>query len=61
MPADIAHRYWLSEYDLAVGLAKGQVKAKGPVSKILKLVHHGTTVPRRTASWSTSTEGGPGK
>ena len=38
MPADIAHRYWLGEYNLAVGLAKGQVKAKGPVSKILKLV-----------------------
>ena len=38
MPADIAHRYWLGEYNLAVGLAKGQVKAKGPVNKILKLV-----------------------
>jgi hypothetical protein len=38
MPADIAHRYWLGEYNLAVGLAKGQVKAKGPVNKILRLV-----------------------
>jgi hypothetical protein len=38
MPADIAHRYWRGEYNLAVGLAKGQVKAKGPVNKILKLV-----------------------
>ena len=38
MPADIAHKYWLGEYNLAVGLAKGQVKAKGPVNKILKLV-----------------------
>ena len=38
MPADIAHRYWLGEYNLAVGLAKGQVKARGPVNKILKLV-----------------------
>ena len=27
-----------AEYNLAVGLAKGQVKAKGPVNKILKLV-----------------------
>ncbi|MCU1449737.1 MAG: hypothetical protein JWP02_1907, partial [Acidimicrobiales bacterium] len=26
------------KYNLAVGLAKGEVKAKGPVSKILKLV-----------------------
>ena len=38
MPADIAHKYWRGEYNLAVGLAKGQVKAKGPVNKILKLV-----------------------
>jgi putative sterol carrier protein len=38
MPADIAHRYWRGEYNFAVGLAKGQVKAKGPISKILKLV-----------------------
>src|ERR1700757_2062447 len=38
MPADIADKYWRGEYNLAVGLAKGQVKAKGPVNKILKLV-----------------------
>jgi putative sterol carrier protein len=38
MPADIAHRYWRGEYNFAVGLAKGQVKAKGPINKILKLV-----------------------
>lgn len=38
MPADIADRYWRGEYNLAVGLARGQVKAKGPVNKILKLV-----------------------
>jgi hypothetical protein len=38
MPADIAHSYWRGEYNLAVGLAKGAVKAKGPVNKILKLV-----------------------
>lgn len=38
MPADVADQYWRGEYNLAVGLAKGQVKAKGPVNKILKLV-----------------------
>ena len=38
MPADLADKYWRGEYNLAVGLAKGQVKAKGPVNKILKLV-----------------------
>jgi putative sterol carrier protein len=38
MPADIGDKFWRGEYNLAVGLAKGQVKAKGPVAKILKLV-----------------------
>jgi len=38
MPADIAHKFWRGEYNLAIGLAKGAVKAKGPVNKILKLV-----------------------
>jgi hypothetical protein len=38
MRADIADQFWRGEYNLAVGLAKGQVKAKGPVNKILKLV-----------------------
>ncbi len=38
MRADDAHAFWRGEYNLAVGLARGQAKAKGPVSKILKLV-----------------------
>jgi hypothetical protein len=38
MPGDIAHLYWRGEYDLAVGLAEGQVEVRGPISKILKLV-----------------------
>lgn len=38
MSADTADQYWRGEYNLAVGLAKGQVKSKGPVNKILKLV-----------------------
>jgi hypothetical protein len=38
LPADVGDRYWRGEYNLAVGLAKGRVKAKGPVNKILKLV-----------------------
>lgn len=38
MRADTADQYWRGQYNLAVGLAKGQVKAKGPVNKILKLV-----------------------
>ena len=38
MRADTADKFWRGQYNLAVGLAKGQVKAKGPVNKILKLV-----------------------
>jgi hypothetical protein len=38
MPADIGNKFWRGDYNLGVGLAKGQVNAKGPVNKILKLV-----------------------
>ncbi|GAY15586.1 SCP2 sterol-binding domain-containing protein [Mycobacterium sp. shizuoka-1] len=38
MRGDTADQFWRGEYNLAIGLAKGQVKAKGPVNKILKLV-----------------------
>jgi SCP-2 sterol transfer family len=38
MAADTAHRFWLGEVNVTVALARGQIKAKGPVAKILKLV-----------------------
>lgn len=38
MSADHGNQFWSGEYNVAVGLAKGQVKAKGPVSTILKLI-----------------------
>jgi putative sterol carrier protein len=38
MSSDLANKYWRGEYNVAIGLAKGQVKAKGPVNKILKLL-----------------------
>jgi putative sterol carrier protein len=38
MEADTAHRFWLGEINVTVALARGQMKAKGPVAKILKLV-----------------------
>ena len=38
MAADIADRFWRGKYNLAVGLARSEVKAKGPVNKILKLI-----------------------
>lgn len=38
LSADNANRFWRGDYNVAVGLAKGEVKAKGPVTKILKLI-----------------------
>lgn len=38
MEADIAHKFWLGGVNVTVALARGQMRAKGPVAKILKLV-----------------------
>ena len=38
MDADTAHRFWLGEVNVTVALARGEIKANGPVAKILKLV-----------------------
>jgi putative sterol carrier protein len=38
MAADTAHKFWLGKVNVTVALARGQMKAKGPVAKILKLV-----------------------
>ena len=38
MEADTAHKFWLGKINVTMALAKGQMKAKGPVAKILKLV-----------------------
>ena len=38
MEADTAHRFWLGQVNVTVALARGQIKAKGPVAKILRLV-----------------------
>ena len=38
MEADTAHRFWLGNVNVTVALARGQMKARGPVAKILKLL-----------------------
>lgn len=38
MDADTAHKFWLGYVNVTVALARGQMKAKGPVAKILKLL-----------------------
>ena len=38
MEADTAHKFWLGKVNVTVALARGQMKAKEPVAKILKLV-----------------------
>ena len=38
MKADVAHGFWLGKVNVSMALAKGQMRAKGPIPKILKLV-----------------------
>jgi hypothetical protein len=38
LDADMAHRFWLGELNPAVALAKGEIRTRGPVSKVLGLV-----------------------
>jgi putative sterol carrier protein len=38
MDGDTAHRFWLGAINVTVALARGQMQAKGPVAKVLKLV-----------------------
>ena len=38
MAADTAHQFWLGQVNITVALARGEIEAKGPVAKILKLV-----------------------
>jgi hypothetical protein len=38
MEADTAHRFWLGRVNVQVALSTGEIKASGPVAKILKLV-----------------------
>src|SRR4051794_10462392 len=38
MDADTAHRFWLGEVNVTVALARGQIRARGPVAPVLRLV-----------------------
>ena len=38
MSADTAHRFWLGEVNVTTALARGDIRAEGPVAKLLKLV-----------------------
>ncbi|MGW1752361.1 hypothetical protein ACWCRD_43555 [Streptomyces sp. NPDC002092] len=38
MTADRGDAFWRGQYNAAVGLARGEVRARGPVSKLLKLL-----------------------
>jgi hypothetical protein len=37
-PADVGHRFWLGKVNIALALAKGEMRAKGPIDKIIRLV-----------------------
>jgi putative sterol carrier protein len=38
MTADTGNRFWLGKVNMTLALAKGQVRAQGPMSKVLKLM-----------------------
>jgi hypothetical protein len=38
LTADTAHGFWLGKVNVTTALARGQIKARGPVAKILRLV-----------------------
>jgi len=38
MSSDIAHKFWFGKVNLTAALTRGQMKAKGPIPKILKLL-----------------------
>jgi hypothetical protein len=38
MTSNVAHRYWLGRVNVSVALAKGIMRAKGPIPRVLKLV-----------------------
>jgi hypothetical protein len=38
MKADVAHRFWQDRLNVPLATAKGEIKAKGPVTKIFGLI-----------------------
>lgn len=38
LSGDSCHQFWMKELTLPIALAKGKIKAKGPMPKILKLL-----------------------
>lgn len=38
LDADTAHRFWLGQVNVAVALAHGDIRTRGPIAKVLKLV-----------------------
>jgi putative sterol carrier protein len=38
LDADTAHRFWLGQVNVAVAFARGDIRTRGPVAKVLKLV-----------------------
>lgn len=38
MEADVAHRFWLGKVNVALAMAKGQIRNKGKVSAVMKIL-----------------------
>ena len=38
LSGDTCHKFWLQQISMPIALAKGLIKAKGPMPKVLKLL-----------------------
>ena len=38
LAGDTCHKFWLKKVNMPIALAKRQIKAKGPINKVLKLL-----------------------
>jgi putative sterol carrier protein len=38
MHADTAHRFWMQKLNLMVAITKGEIKVKGPIPQVMKLL-----------------------
>jgi putative sterol carrier protein len=38
MEADTAHRFWLGRVNVTVAMARGQIKAKGGIARLMRMV-----------------------
>jgi hypothetical protein len=54
LSGDTSHKFWLKQISMPIALAKGLIKAKGPMPKILKLLPILTPAYAAYPAWAKS-------